>query len=325
MRPWKRWEYRKPRAAKGGIKLRTGRNKPYSSNWWSRRWLEFIESSIDKQQLTRGKTYARRGQVLSVEVHPGMISATVQGSRKAPYQVRLGFDTISDEGRRLLLFRFREHASFAARLLAGEMPEEMVSAFDESGTQLFPGDDHIRKFKCSCPDEVEPCKHIVAVLLLLGEVFDDDPFLILKLRGVDREKLINLLTVETNGGDGDYSMIDEDFFAELEGMDWDSRDERVEINGGSDLSAAFDEQEDETEIPFDSRWYSSEFPVFSYSPQEDQRRPAALELMNEFPLWRGERPFRMSLLAFYDRAASLAVEILTGERRNQVGRPRKYI
>lgn len=325
MRQWKKWEYRKPRAAKGGIKLRTGRNKPYSSNWWSKKWLEFIETSIDKQRLTRGKTYARRGQVLSIEVQPGMIIATVQGSRKEPYHVRLGFETVSDEGRKLLLFRFRERASFAARLLAGEMPEEMVAAFDECGTRLFPDPDDVRKFKCSCPDETEPCKHVVAVLLLLGEVFDDDPFLILKLRGVDRDRLINLLTRETNDAEDDYS-ADEALFEEAaEGADWDDRGERIEINGGSDVSMVGEEPEEERQIPFDSSWFTSEYPVFSYSPQEDHRRPAALELMNEFPLWRGERPFRLSLLAFYDRAANLAVEILTGERRNQVGRPRKYV
>lgn len=324
MREWKRWEYKKPRTAKGGIKLRTGRNKPYSSNWWSRRWLRFIEDSIDDVSLIRGKTYARRGQVLSVEVHPGMIVATVQGSREMPYQVRLGFDTVSDDGRPLLLYKFREHASFVASLLAGEMPEELVYAFDECGTRLFPDAKDLRRFKCSCPDETEPCKHIVAVLLLLGEVFDDDPFLILKLRGIDKDKLINLLTMEINNGEGDYSVSENGNGETCEAQDWDDPREPAAITGGSDEISLFGEQEEETEIKFDNSWFMSDYPVFSYNPAEDQRHPAALEMMNEFPLWRGDKPFRQSLLPYYDRAAQHAVEILTGERRNQVGRPRKY-
>lgn len=322
MKEWKRWEYRKPRVAKGGIKLRTGRNKPYSSNWWSKRWLQFIEDSIGNVSLIRGKTYARRGQVLSIEVHPGMIAATVQGSRKTPYQVRLGFDTVSDEGRALLLYKFREHASFAASLLAGEMPEELVYAFDECGTRLFPEASDVRRFKCSCPDEMEPCKHIVAVLLLLGEVFDDDPFLILKLRGIDKDKLINLLTMEINNEEYDYSVSENSSGPSYEERDWDEESEPAEIAGGSDEIIPFDEED--TEIKFDYSWFASDYPVFSYSPGEDQRRPAALEIMNEFPLWRGDKPFRLSLLPYYDRAAQHAVEILTGEKRNQVGRPRKY-
>lgn len=324
MREWKRWEYRKPRAAKGGIKLRTGRNKPYSSNWWSKQWLRFIEDSIGDISLIRGKTYARRGQVLSVEVHPGMIAATVQGSRKAPYQVRLGFDTVSDDGRSLLLHKFREHSSFVASLLAGEMPEELVSAFEECGTKLFPEAKDVRRFKCSCPDETEPCKHIVAVLLLLGEVFDDDPFLILKLRGIDKDKLINLLTMEINNGDGDYSVTEGGAKDMREDGGWNGPGGPVAVSGGSDEVSVFGEQEDDTEIKYDYSWFASNYPVFSYNPSEDQRRPAALEIMNEFPLWRGDKPFRQSLLPYYDRAAQHAVEILTGERRNQVGRPRKY-
>lgn len=325
MREWRRWEYSKPRAAKGGIKLRTGRNKPYSSNWWSKRWLHFIESSIDSGRLVRGKTYARRGQVLSIDVQPGMIVATVQGSRKAPYQVRLGFDTVSDEGRNLLLYRFREHSTFAAQLLAGEMPEELVFAFDEGGTHLFPDAEAVRRFKCSCPDDAEPCKHVVAVLLLLGEVFDDDPFLILKLRGIDKEKLINLLTMEVNCCDGDYGVSGNGGVING-GGDWDCEDDPLTLSGGSDEVGPFGEAEEDgsAEITFNSSWFASDFPVFSYNPAEDLRRPTALEIMNEFSLWRGEKSFRTSLLPYYDRAALHAVEILTGEKRNQVGRPRKY-
>lgn len=322
MREWKKWEYRKPRAAKGGIKLRTGRNKPYSSNWWSKRWLNFIENSIDDVSLIRGKTYARRGQVLSIDIQQGMIVASVQGSRRTPYQVRLGFDTVSDDGKSQLLHKFREHASFVASLLAGEMPEALVFAFDECGTRLFPEAGDVRRFKCSCPDETEPCKHIVAVLLLLGEVFDDDPFLILKLRGVDKDRLISLLTTEINDDDDDiYEDRTGDYCAELEFGD---DGEQVFVSGGSCGMSPFGEQEEDTEINFDYSWFASKYTVFSYNPAEDLRRPAALEIMNEFPLWRGDKPFRQSLQPYYDRAAMHAVEILTGEKRNQVGRPRKY-
>ena len=46
---------------------------------------------------------------------------------------------------------------------------------------------------CSCPDWSNPCKHIAAVYYLVGEEFDHDPFLIFKLRGVERDKLTALL------------------------------------------------------------------------------------------------------------------------------------
>ena len=41
--------------------------------------------------------------------------------------------------------------------------------------------------RCSCPDSEVPCKHLAATFYLLAEAFDEDPFLILRWRGRDRE------------------------------------------------------------------------------------------------------------------------------------------
>jgi uncharacterized Zn finger protein len=46
---------------------------------------------------------------------------------------------------------------------------------------------------CSCPDWANPCKHIAAVYYILAEQFDDDPFLIFKLRGCSKEEIIATL------------------------------------------------------------------------------------------------------------------------------------
>ncbi len=89
-------------------------------------------------RLARGRSYARRGQVVDIEIEPGLVTASVQGTRKKPYQIRLGFEILSDEAKALLLFRFRERSSsFAARLLAGEMPEEMEKSFQRRLELVF--------------------------------------------------------------------------------------------------------------------------------------------------------------------------------------------
>ena len=312
---WRKWEYRKPIAARGGIKLRARRGRAVGSNWWSRRWMEIITSSIDEARITRGRSYARKGQVLSIEIEPGLVSASVQGSRKKPYQIKLGFATITDEARELLRFRFRERASFAAKLLAGEMPEEMESVFNEAEVPLFPKKSGIRKFKCSCPDDATPCKHIIAVLLLLGEVFDDDPFLLLRLRGVEKDALINLLTIE--------SKSDDEFESEEEEREeWDEESMPV-VSGGAEETEP--EPQSDAELPLDESWYHSEMPQFSFAVDDGRPHAAGLEMFNEFPFWRGEHPFRQTLAPYYERASIHAMEILTGERHNPVGRPRKLV
>ena len=312
------WTYTKPLSTKGGIKSRVNRGRFHGSNWWSRRWIEILEGSIDLARLARGRSYARKGQVIDIEIEPGLVTASVQGTRKKPYQIRLGFETLSEEAMGLLLFRFRERSSFAARLLAGEMPDEMEKVFKEAGTNLFPSKSALRRYKCSCPDDVAPCKHIVAVLLLLAEVFDDDPFLLLKLRGVNREVLINLLTLETSVEDADIIYEDD--------KEWEDEESSV-ISGGSDcvVEIISGEREDVELETLYAKWYGEELAELKYDVDEKESNIAALEIINEFPFWRGEMPFRQSLSQYYERAANSAEEILTGEKKKTVGRPRKLI
>lgn len=306
------WNYSKPRETKGGIRSRTRRGRMASLNWWSGRWTRILEECIDSGRLSRGRSYARKGQVTSIEIEQGLVTAFVQGTRKKPYQIKLGFETVSADAKEMLLLRFREHSSFAARLLAGEMPEEMESAFMEAGIPLFPKRVEMRRFKCTCPDDATPCKHIVAVLLLIAEVIDDDPFLLLKLRGIDRERLITLLTSESSS---EMEETESDNCSYCEAWDCDG-----EITGGGDAA-----ESGEADIPpADDKWFGGDMPAIAYT-EESGRRMSALEVMNDFPFWRGESPFRQTLTPCYERAANRAFEILTGEKKSAVGRPRKLI
>lgn len=304
------YKYRKPREARGGIKARTARGHAFASNWWSRRWIEVMEESIDAGRLARGKSYARKGQVVGISIEPGLVTACVQGSRKTPYQVRFGIETISGEAREMILFRFRENAAFAARLLAGELPEETEEIFKEAKAPLFPTKSALRRFKCSCPDDAAPCKHIVAVLLLLGEEISDDPFLLLKLRGLEKESLINMLTLE--------SARDE----EIEARDFG---EACELSGGAEASKSAAPPMEGEEPPADENWFRGGEFSFERAETDNRRRAAALEVMNDFPFWRGEHPFRQTLAPIYEQAATYAGEILTGEKKKPIGRPRKMI
>jgi uncharacterized Zn finger protein len=70
------------------------------------------------------------------------------------------------------------------------MPHEIVDVFDSLDRPLFPSR---LDMKCSCPDWSVPCKHASAVLYVLAEAFDDDPFLVLAWRGRPRDELLAAL------------------------------------------------------------------------------------------------------------------------------------
>ena len=85
-------------------------------------------------------------------------------------------------------------AIFLAKLLVGEMPQDVEQVFKDAGLSLFPEKLRDLSTDCSCPDDSNPCKHIAAVYYLLGEEFDRDPFLLFRLRGLEREKLMEMLS-----------------------------------------------------------------------------------------------------------------------------------
>jgi uncharacterized Zn finger protein len=200
---WDRFPTSRPRAVHGGLKARSARGD-IGSSWWSKRFLAVLESFALGTRLTRGRTYARKGQVISLEVEPGVVRAAVQGSRARPYQVTIGFEPLRELVWAKAEIALSEQALPSARLLAGEVPAELEEIFAAAGAALFPTTVRDLAQRCSCPDREVPCKHLAATFYLLAEAFDTDPFLILRWRGRDRDALLGRLReLRSDPGAGD--------------------------------------------------------------------------------------------------------------------------
>jgi uncharacterized Zn finger protein len=181
-----------PLEAKGGIKAQSKRGG-FGESWWAKRWIAVLESFQIGARLQRGRSYARRGQVLGIEITKGRVTAEVQGSRPKPYKVTIQVKPLAKADWQKLAKELSRQALFAAKLLAGEMPQDIEQVFQQTKLSLFPKKLGDLSTDCSCPDWSNPCKHIAAVYYLLGEEFDRDPFLIFRLRGIEREELVDLL------------------------------------------------------------------------------------------------------------------------------------
>ncbi len=189
---WDYFEPSRPIKVEGGIKTKS-EHGAIGSTWWSKRWVSVLESFNMGARLTRGRSYARQGQVLSIDVQPGLVKARVQGSRPRPYNVEIHLKPLSDQDWDKVTDAMADQALFAAKLLAGEMPTNIEEAFSAVQLSLFPTAARELETDCSCPDWANPCKHIAAVYYLLAERFDEDPFLIFKLRGRTKEQIIEVL------------------------------------------------------------------------------------------------------------------------------------
>jgi uncharacterized Zn finger protein len=179
----------KPIQVDGGIAVRARRGK-IGEQWWSRRFVDILEQICDGGRLARGRSYARKGQVMDFGLTPGQVSGRVQGSRTQPYRVTITISAYDDTEWAQIEEALASQALYRAALLAGEMPHEIVDVFDGLDRPLFPSR---LDMKCSCPDWSVPCKHASAVLYVLAEAFDDDPFLVLAWRGRARDELLSAL------------------------------------------------------------------------------------------------------------------------------------
>jgi uncharacterized Zn finger protein len=187
---WDRYPKPKPRRPANGVKAQS---KKFGQTWWASKWLAALERLVDSARLGRGRSYARSGQVLNIDITPGRVESRVQGSRPSPYRVQIEIKPLSNKEWDKVADAMASQAIFAAKLLAGEMPQDIEQAFAQAGVNLFPASRGDLKTECSCPDWSNPCKHIAAVYYLLGEQFDADPFLIFRLRGKSKDDIMAML------------------------------------------------------------------------------------------------------------------------------------
>lgn len=188
----------RPRETSEGIKARSKRGA-FAKNWWATRWIKALERLVDSKRLGRGRRYARAGQVISLEEAPGGIEAKVQGSRRKPYQVSITLEPLTDRQWERVVEALSDQAIFSVQLLAGEMPSDIEEVFSAAGVSLFPDKKAHLHTDCSCPDWANPCKHVAAVHYILGEQFDEDPFLLFRLRGRSQEQLMAELRARRAG------------------------------------------------------------------------------------------------------------------------------
>ncbi len=174
-----------------GIKAKSKRGD-FVKNWWATRWIKAMERVMDRGRLQRGRTYARKGQVLSLEESKGKLSAKVQGSRRTPYKITIELAPLSERDWEKVLTALAERPYFVAQLLAGEMPQEIEEAFQAVKLDLFPAKRELKQ-SCNCPDSASVCKHLAAVHYILAERFDEDPFLLFRLRGKTQDEILAAL------------------------------------------------------------------------------------------------------------------------------------
>ncbi|MGP4052123.1 SWIM zinc finger family protein, partial [Streptomyces sp. 2A115] len=162
----------------------------FAETWWGNAWVTALEeTALDQARLGRGRVYAGEGHVDAITVTPGLVLAYVHGSRPRPYRVQIRMRTLSDDDWERFLDAAAERPGHIAALLDKDLPQSLA----DLGVGLLPGPGDLVPH-CSCPDSGHPCKHAAALCYQTARLLDEDPFVLLLLRGRAERELLDALS-----------------------------------------------------------------------------------------------------------------------------------
>jgi uncharacterized Zn finger protein len=227
--------------------------------------------------------------VLEFFIGAGLVKAKVQGTRARPYKVSIQIEVLKDEEWCKVIEEMSKKAIFSARLLSGEMPENIEEAFESAGVSLFPGSERSLVTECSCPDYANPCKHIAAVYYTLGQEFDRDPFMIFKLRGMGREQMLYLLKRARLKGTGIENG--------LKGHERQAHTHMETLDKMKDKIRDFDKLNEEiTNMEFSFSSPQVELPI--------------IKRLGHLPFFKDKEEFKAIMKDYYDNAGELVKSML---------------
>ncbi len=157
----------------------------YGQTWWGKQWLAAFNGIDDTNRLPRGRRYAGNGSVSKIDIQKTSTVAEVQGRQRRPYRVRIHLPSFTTKQQKLVLETVSSNPAVLARLLNRQLPEQTLQLLSEQSIPIFPRSWREMTASCSCPDWAMPCKHIAAVIYLLANEIDKNPFLVFELHGMD--------------------------------------------------------------------------------------------------------------------------------------------
>jgi len=156
--------------------------------FWGKSWCENLERYSDfENRLPRGRTYARNGSIVDLQIKPGSIEALVSGSEL--YEVTLKIAPVGKPRWKSICQDCAGGIDSLVELLQGRFSKGVMERVCLPDKGLFPSPAEI-KLDCSCPDWAGMCKHVAAVLYGVGARLDNQPELLFRLREVDEKDLL---------------------------------------------------------------------------------------------------------------------------------------
>ncbi|MFB6668428.1 SWIM zinc finger family protein [Streptomyces parvus] len=202
--------------------LPPAQGRGFATSWWGRAWLQALEdTALDGQQLKQGRQLARRGGVGAVSVRPGRITAMVRDRDGTAHRSDVLLQQLGAGAWDRFLDMAVDRAGHIAALLDREMPTHLVEDAAGAGVELLPGIGDLEP-ECTC-GAWDHCPHTGALCYQVARLLDEDPFVLLLMRGRDERRLLDELQVRSAArairlGDGAAAEATDDAEREVHGV-----------------------------------------------------------------------------------------------------------
>ncbi|WP_262966975.1 SWIM zinc finger family protein [Methylobacter psychrophilus] len=179
----------------------------HAKTWWGQQFIAALEDFTDSGRLARGRSYSTDNRIKQWVLQKGKVEAKMRGNinpyfgvyKEPTYKVSVQMTHLSEGQWQKIIQKLSQRASFIARLLLNEIPENIETVFTDVGVHFLPNDYKDFNVSCNCPDYEVPCKHIAGVCYRLAGQLDQDPFLLFEMRGLAPEKLLQELALSPLG------------------------------------------------------------------------------------------------------------------------------
>ena len=167
-----------------------------ATRWWAKAWVRAVEeASYSSGDLAAARAMSRSGRIGQISVRPGEFVAAVEDEHGL-WAVQGTVPVLDSAAGEALVEAVAAEAGRVAALLAGELPHTLVEHAEEAGVELLPYGGELGS-TCTCDAWTDPCPHALAVMYQLAWLVEDDPFVLLHLRGLARDDLLARLHERT--------------------------------------------------------------------------------------------------------------------------------
>ncbi|MET7718978.1 SWF or SNF family helicase, partial [Streptomyces sp. NPDC005407] len=176
--------------------LPPARGRGFAQTWWGQAWLKALEdTALDGEQLKRGRRHAREGAVGAVSVRPGRITAVVRDRDGTAQRSDVLLQELTEAEWDRFLDMAVDRAGHIAALLDREMPPHLVEDAAAAGVELLPGIGDLEP-ECAC-EAWDHCPHTAALCYQVARLLDQDPFVLLLMRGRGERRLLDELQIRS--------------------------------------------------------------------------------------------------------------------------------